>query len=205
MFSTLQARPADPILGLTVKFHADSNPHKINLGPGIYQDGAGLTPVLGCVKAAEQHRVDSETTKAYINSAGSALFNEKITALNFGDHRVIRENRVRTVSTPGGTGALRIAGELIRTCGAGAAIWVSNPTWANHAGVFSAAGLQVKTYPYYDHDNKCLDFGNMMALEQPEMVAQAVEQFVARLAHQAAGRGAWAFRGLSHPRPGAKI
>lgn len=164
MFSELKPRPADPILGLSVKFKADSNPNKIDLGAGIYKDAAGNTPVLACVKAAEQHRVDTETSKTYINSAGSALFNERITALNLGsDHRVVRENRIRTVSTPGGTGALRIAGELINTTRPGATIWVSNPTWANHAGVFTAAGLQVKTYPYYDYENKCLDFDGMMA------------------------------------------
>jgi aspartate aminotransferase len=164
MFSELKQRPADPILGLSVKFKADSNPSKIDLGAGIYKDEAGNTPVLACVKAAEQHRVDTETSKTYINSAGSALFNERITALSLGsEHRVVRENRIRTVSTPGGTGALRIAGELINTTKPGATIWVSNPTWANHAGVFTAAGLQVKTYPYYDYDNKCLDFDGMMA------------------------------------------
>ena len=162
MFSELEPRPADPILGLTVKFNADSNPNKIDLGAGIYKDNHGQTPVLNCVKAAEQLRVDRETTKAYINSAGSALYNEKIAQLNFGDHRVIQEKRIRTISTPGGTGALRIAGELIKTCKAGTAIWVSNPTWANHAGVFNAAGLAVKTYPYYDYENKCLDFAGMM-------------------------------------------
>ena len=162
MFSELQARPADPILGLSVKFAADSNPNKIDLGAGIYKDEAGDTPVLACVKAAEQFRIDNESSKTYINSAGSSLFNEKIVALNFGDHRVVRENRVRTISTPGGTGALRIAGELIGTCKAGGTIWVSNPTWANHAGVFTAAGLQVKSYPYYDYENKCLDFAAMM-------------------------------------------
>jgi aspartate aminotransferase len=163
MFSDLTKRPADPILGLSVKFKADSNPSKIDLGAGIYKDESGNTPVLACVKAAEQYRVDNETTKTYINSAGSALFNEKITALNLGDHRVIRENRVRTVSTPGGTGALRIAGEFIRACKPGTTIWVSNPTWANHDGVFSAAGLTVKSYPYYDYENKCLDFEGMLA------------------------------------------
>lgn len=164
MFSELKQRPADPILGLSVKFRADGNPNKIDLGAGIYKDEAGNTPVLACVKAAEQHRVDSELTKSYINSAGSALFNERITALNLGsDHRVVRENRIRTISTPGGTGALRIAGELINTTKPGATIWVSNPTWANHAGVFTAAGLQVKTYPYYDYENKCLDFDGMLA------------------------------------------
>ena len=167
MFSQLEPRPADPILGLTVKFKADSNPNKIDLGPGIYKDEAGNTPVLECVKAAEQFRVDNETTKAYINSAGSALYNERISALNLGDHKVISEGRIRTISTPGGTGALRVAGEFIRTCKPGATIWVSNPTWANHQGVFSAAGLTVKSYPYYDYDNKCLDFAAMVeALKQ---------------------------------------
>jgi aspartate aminotransferase len=163
MFSELQQRPADPILGLSVKFRADNKPNKIDLGAGIYKDEAGHTPVLQCVKTAEKLRFENETSKAYISSAGSPLFNKKIAALNLGDHRVIRENRIRTISTPGGTGALRIAGEFIKTCSAGATIWVSNPTWANHAGVFTAAGLTVKTYPYYDYDNKCLDFAGMVA------------------------------------------
>lgn len=163
MFSQLQPRPADPILGLTVKFAADTNPLKIDLGAGIYKDEAGNTPVLACVKEAEQFRVDNELTKSYINSMGSGLFNEKITELMLGQHRVISENRIRTLSTPGGTGALRTAGEFINTCRPGATIWVSNPTWANHLGVFTAAGLTVKTYPYYDYDNNCLDFEAMLA------------------------------------------
>lgn len=163
MFSHLTPAPADPILGLSVKFKADGNPKKIDLGPGIYKDEHGHTPVLECVKAAEQHRVNTESSKTYINSAGSPLFCSKISELNLGDHRVIRENRIRTISAPGGTGALRIAGEFINRCTPGATIWVSDPTWANHQGVFAAAGLTVKTYPYYDFDNKSLDFEGMMA------------------------------------------
>jgi len=163
MFSQLKPRPADPILGLSVKFKADDNPNKIDLGAGIYKDDLGRTPVLDCVKAAEKLRTTQEDSKAYLGSAGSALFNEKIAALNLGDHRVIRENRIRTVSTPGGTGALRVAGEFINTCTPGATIWVSDPTWANHQGVFTAAGLKVKTYPYYDYENKTLNFAGLVA------------------------------------------
>jgi len=163
MFTILKQLPADPILGLSVKFKADNNPNKIDLGAGIYKDVTGHTPVLACVKTAEQFRVDNETTKAYISSAGSALFNEKMTELILGDHKVITQNRVRTVSTPGGTGALRVAGEFIKTCTPGATIWVSNPTWANHQGVFKAAGLNIKTYPYYDYENNNLDFDGMLA------------------------------------------
>ncbi len=147
MFSKLTQLPADPILGLSVKFKADVNPNKIDLGAGIYKDENGDTPVLSCVKIAERFRLENEKSKAYLGSAGSALFNEKITSLMLGDHQVIRENRIRTVSTPGGTGALRTAGEFIKTCTPGTTIWVSNPTWANHQGVFTAAGLNVKTYP----------------------------------------------------------
>lgn len=162
MFSQLKQLPADPILGLSVKFKADSNPKKIDLGAGIYKDAVGNTPVLDCVKIAEQFRVDNEASKAYLGSTGSPLFNAKMTELILGDHNVIRDNRIRTVSTPGGTGALRIAGEFIKKCTPGATIWVSNPTWANHKGVFEAAGLIVKTYPYYDYENNCLDFDGMI-------------------------------------------
>lgn len=167
MFTQLKQLPPDPILGLSVKFKADPNSDKIDLGAGIYKDDTGHTPILACVKTAEQFRTDNESSKAYLGSAGSALFNDRITLLNFGDHKVVRENRIRTVSTPGGTGALRIAGEFINACKSGATIWVSNPTWANHQGVFTAAGLKIETYPYYDYDNKCLDFPSMVkALKQ---------------------------------------
>lgn len=167
MFSQLQQPPADPILGLSVKFKTDNNPNKIDLGPGVYKDETGNTPILACVKTAEKFRNEQETTKTYLGSTGSALFNDRIAALILGDHKAIRENRVRTVSTPGGTGALRIAGELINKSKPGATIWVSNPTWANHQGVFTAAGLNIKTYPYYDYENKTLDFEGMVeALKQ---------------------------------------
>jgi len=164
MFASLKALPADPILGLLAKYREDTNPKKIDLGVGVYKNEAGETTVLDCVKKAEQHRTDTETSKVYIGPTGSPLFNDEMANLIFGaDHKVLNENRARTVSTPGGTGALRVAAEFIKSCKAGATIWVSNPTWANHTGLFEAAGLTVKTYPYYDHENKNLDFDGMLA------------------------------------------
>ena len=163
MFDSLKALPADPILGLGIKYKKDTNPLKIDLGVGVYKDAAGNTPILNCVKKAEQHRLSTELSKAYISPGGSPLFNAEIAKLIFGsDHKVLAEGRARTISTPGGTGALRVAGEFIQSCKAGATIWVSNPTWANHNGVFAAAGLNVKTYPYYDYENKSLDFDGML-------------------------------------------
>jgi aspartate aminotransferase len=164
MFASLKALPADPILGLLAKYREDTNPNKIDLGVGVYKNEAGETTVLDCVKKAEQHRTDTETSKVYIGPTGSTLFNDEMSKLIFGnEHKVLAENRARTVSTPGGTGALRVAAEFIKSCKAGATIWVSNPTWANHTGLFEAAGLKVKTYPYYDYENKNLDFDGMLA------------------------------------------
>jgi len=163
MFGNLQAQPADPILGLLAKYKEDTNPQKIDLGVGVYKNEAGHTAILDCVKKAEKFRLDTEDTKVYIGPTGSPLFNEKMTNLIFTpDHKVVNENRVRTVSTPGGTGALRAAAEFIKSCKTNATIWVSNPTWANHTGLFQAAGLTVKTYPYYDYENKTLDFDGML-------------------------------------------
>ena len=168
MFASLKASPVDPILGLLAKYREDTNPKKIDLGVGVYKNEAGETTVLNCVKKAEQHRTDTETSKVYLGPTGSTLFNDEMSKLIFGEeHKVLNQNRVRTVSTPGGTGALRVAAEFIKSCKAGATIWVSNPTWANHTGLFEAAGLIVKTYPYYDYENKNLDFEGMLsALKQ---------------------------------------
>ncbi len=162
MFGSLKALPADPILGLLAKYREDVNPQKIDLGVGVYKDEAGHTAILNCVKKAEKYRHDNEDTKVYIGPTGSPLFNEEMAKLIFGHHKVLIENRARTVSTPGGTGALRVAAEFIKSCKAGTTIWVSNPTWANHTGLFEAAGLTVKTYPYYDYENKTLDFDGML-------------------------------------------
>ncbi|MGR6502396.1 amino acid aminotransferase [Shewanella sp. Koi 1] len=164
MFNSLVAMPADPILGLLTQYREDSHPQKVDLGVGVYKDPAGNTPILNCVKKAEKFRLDTETTKVYIGPTGSPQFNTLITELAFGsDHSAIITNRIRTVSTPGGTGALRVAGDFIKRCNPNAVLWVSDPTWANHTGLFEAAGITVKTYPYYDYDTKSLKFDEMLS------------------------------------------
>ncbi|GIU34259.1 aminotransferase [Shewanella colwelliana] len=164
MFETLTPMPADPILGLMTKYREDTHANKVDLGVGVYKDEQGHTPILHCVKIAEQHRIDTEETKVYIGPTGSASFNQLLGELAFGqDNPALLADRVRTVSTPGGTGALRVAADFIKRLNPNAVVWVSDPTWANHTGLFEAAGLSVKTYPYYDHDNKTLKFEEMLS------------------------------------------
>ncbi|MGL5047089.1 MAG: amino acid aminotransferase [Shewanella sp.] len=164
MFNSLIAMPADPILGLLTQYREDTHPQKVDLGVGVYKDPRGVTPILSCVKKAEKFRLDTETTKVYIGPTGSPAFNTLMTELAFGvEHCAILANRIRTVSTPGGTGALRVAADFIKRCNPNAVLWVSDPTWANHTGLFDAAGITVKTYPYYDYDSKSLKFDEMLA------------------------------------------
>ncbi|WKE63963.1 aspartate/tyrosine/aromatic aminotransferase [Gallaecimonas kandeliae] len=161
MFESLHALPADPILGLSVAYQKDGNPNKVDLGVGVYKTETGETPIMKAVALAQRQRIDTETTKTYVSSAGDAGFNDKLAKLVFGAENPVLARQC-TVTTPGGTGALRMAAELIKRCHPGATVWVTNPTWANHTALFQDAGLVVKSYRYFDKDNSCVDFAGMM-------------------------------------------
>ena len=163
MFNEVQMAPADPILGLTEAFKKDPNPDKVNLGVGVYKDDSGTTPIMVSVKAAEEKMLKSETTKGYLAITGREDYALAVQQLVFGaENDIIASKRAVTAQTPGGTGALRVAGDVLKQVSPKAAIWVSDPTWANHIGVFGAAGLEIKKYPYYKAETKSLDFEGMM-------------------------------------------
>jgi aspartate/tyrosine/aromatic aminotransferase len=164
MFEQFTPAPPDAILGLTEAFRKDPNPNKINLGVGVYKDATGNTPVLATVKEAEKRLLQNEKTKTYLPIDGSPAFNSATQTLLFGpDHEIIRSKRAATAQAPGGTGALRVAADTIAKLMKGATVWISNPTWPNHPSVFQAAGLQVKTYPYFNAKSNDLDFEAMLA------------------------------------------
>nr|WP_275668051.1 amino acid aminotransferase [Photobacterium phosphoreum] len=159
MFEKITAAPADPILGLTDDFKADPRTHKINLGVGIYKNEAGNTPILATVKKAEAILLAQETTKSYLGIPGTPEYGLAVQQLLFGaDSTLIAEKRIQTAQAPGGTGALRVAAEFIKRQLGDVTVWISNPTWANHHGVFGAAGLDTKTYGYYNAQTKDIDF-----------------------------------------------
>jgi len=164
MFEKLEMAPADAILGLTEAFKRDTTPGKINLGVGVYKDAAGNTPVLQSVRLAQEKIIANETTKTYLPITGDPDFGRLTQLLLFGsESAVLTKKRACTAHTPGGTGALRAAADFIKRCCGDAAVWVSDPTWANHPAIFDAAGLEVKTYPYYDAEKKDLAFDAMIA------------------------------------------
>jgi aspartate aminotransferase/aromatic-amino-acid transaminase len=163
MWKSVTAAPADSILGLTEAFNNDPNPNKVNLGAGVYKDDQGVTPVLDCVKDVERILLGTEQSKSYLPIAGDPVYTACVQRLIFGENsEVISSSRAATAHAPGGTGALRIGAELIRAFRPAAAVWVSSPTWANHNGIFAAAGFEVKSYPYYNSDTKGLNYEQMI-------------------------------------------
>ncbi len=163
MFETIEMAPADPILGLTETFKKDHRAGKINLGVGIYMNDNGVTPIFESVRRAEKRLLEKETSKTYLPIPGSPEYGAAVQQLIFGAcHEIVAGKRAVTAQTPGGTGALRVGADFVKRMFPKARMWVSAPTWENHAGVFNAAGLEVATYPYYDADKKALAFDEMM-------------------------------------------
>ncbi|WP_376779368.1 amino acid aminotransferase [Pseudomonas lopnurensis] len=166
-FGQISRVPGDPILGLMELYRSDPNPAKIDLGVGVYKDSQGLTPIPRAVKLAEQRLVDSEQTKSYIGGHGDPQFGAQLLRLVLGGRSIaLSEHRAGCTQTPGGTGALRLAGEFIAKCLPGRGIWLSDPTWPIHETLFAAARLPVNHYPYVGADNRLDVDGMLAALQQ---------------------------------------
>lgn len=160
MFEFLPIAPPDSILGLSDAFTNDPRPNKINLTVGVFKDDSGRTPILASVKKAEEILLRSETTKSYMPIEGHPGYLKAVVDLVFG--KSIEHARVASAQTPGGTGALRVGADTVAKHFPGTRIWLSNPTWANHASIFQAAGLETPVYPYLSADKTALDFSAMI-------------------------------------------
>ena len=159
MFEALAMAPADPIMGLNDAYKKDANPNKINLGIGVYRDGDSKTPIFESVKTVEERLLAEEDTKNYLDIDGDGAYNRAVQDLLWGaDHEIVTRGRAGTAQTPGGTGALRIAGDFISRHFPHARVWISDPTWANHPKIFESAGVPTSTYRYYDPASHGLNF-----------------------------------------------
>ncbi len=164
MWQNVKAAPADSILGLTEAFRNDPNGQKVNLGVGVYKDEAGKTPILNCVKAAEKILLEKEGTKSYLPISGDPVYAQEVQKLLFGKaSEVIESGRAVTAHAPGGTGALRVGGDLLKKFYPAAKVWLSKPTWANHRGVFQTAGFDLADYAYYNPQTRAVDFAAMIS------------------------------------------
>jgi aspartate/tyrosine/aromatic aminotransferase len=159
MFEILSPAPPDSILGLNEAFRNDPNPAKVNLSVGVFKDDSGKTPILQCVKQAEQRLLSQESSKSYLPIDGIPEYDAAVREMLFGaGHEVLTSQRAVTAQTPGGTGSLRVAADFLKRSFPQARIWLTKPTWENHQNVFQSAGLQVEFVPYYEPAKLGIDF-----------------------------------------------
>lgn len=160
MFETLQAQKPDAILALVQMFREDPRENKLDLGVGVYKDGTGNTPVMRAIKAAEQKLWANETTKSYTALTGDPGFADAMAKLVLGD--AVPRDAICAAATPGGTGAVRQAFEMIKMARPDARVFVSNPTWPNHPSILAYLGIEMVPYRYFDNETRGVAFEAML-------------------------------------------
>ena len=164
LLSAVELAPRDPILGISEAYAADKNPHKVNLGVGMYYDDTGKLPLLDCVRQAEHEMTAKGAARGYLPIDGIAAYDKAVQALVFGaDSDVITSGRTITLQALGGTGGLKIGADFLRRFAPAAQVYISDPSWENHRALFEGAGFAVQTYAYFDPKTRGLDFDDMLA------------------------------------------
>ena len=161
MLSNLTAQPQDKILALVGAYQADPRQDKIDLGVGVYKDSTGATPIMRAVKSAEELLWQVQKTKSYVGLAGDPAFSTAMFELVLDGS--VAADRLSAVATPGGTGAVRQALELIKIASPDAKVWLSNPTWPNHPSIVNYLGMPLAEYRYFNTETGSVDFEGMLA------------------------------------------
>ena len=163
LFTAVEMAPRDPILGLNEQFNADANPHKVNLGVGVYYDDDGKLPLLQCVQEAERQMMESPKARGYLPIDGIAAYDSAVRNLVFGaENEAVKTGRVATIQALGGTGGLKVGADFLKRMSPGATVLISDPSWENHRALFTQAGFAVDTYPYYSAEKRGIDFDGML-------------------------------------------
>ena len=161
MLSSLKPSPADPILQIIAEFQADPRPEKIDLGVGVYKDGAGLTVIPKAVKMAERRILESQETKSYLGLLGDVGFADLMKGLVLGD--AAPAGRTSAIQTAGGGGALFILMDLARQANPDLTLWLSTPTWGNHHAIAGGLGLKTAAYAYFNYETRAVEADKMFA------------------------------------------
>lgn len=160
MFQKVDAYAGDPILSLMERFKEDPRSDKVNLSIGLYYDAEGTIPQLQAVAAAEEKlNAAPHGASLYLPMEGLSGYRSAIAPLLFGaDSLALREGRIATIQTLGGSGALKVGADFLKTYFPDSQVWVSDPTWENHIAIFSGAGFTVNTYPWFDDESRGVRF-----------------------------------------------
>ncbi|HFK5407915.1 TPA: aromatic amino acid transaminase [Escherichia coli] len=163
MFQKVDAYAGDPILTLMERFKEDPRSDKVNLSIGLYYNEDGIIPQLQAVAEARLN-AQPHGASLYLPMEGLNSYRHAIAPLLFGaDHPVLKQQRVATIQTLGGSGALKVGADFLKRYFPESGVWVSDPTWENHVAIFAGAGFEVSTYPWYDEATNGVRFNDLLA------------------------------------------
>ncbi|WP_140917917.1 amino acid aminotransferase [Limnobaculum xujianqingii] len=165
MFQHVNAYAGDPILSLMGEFSKDKRESKVNLSIGLYYDEQGRIPVLDSVSQARERLFKTNHDPlVYLPMDGMPVYRTVTQHLLLGENNpALVANRVATIQTLGGSGALKVGADFLHTYFPESEVWVSNPTWDNHVAIFEGAGIKVNRYPYFDSETRGVAFEQMLA------------------------------------------
>ncbi|ASG56374.1 MAG TPA: aromatic amino acid transaminase [Salmonella bongori] len=165
MFQKVDAYAGDPILSLMERFKDDPRHDKVNLSIGLYYNEEGIIPQLNAVAEAEARlNAQPQGASLYLPMEGLNTYRHTIAPLLFGaGHPVLQQQRVATIQTLGGSGALKVGADFLKRYFPDSGVWVSDPTWENHVAIFTGAGFEVSTYPWYDESTHGVRFNDLLA------------------------------------------
>ncbi|KAF5100283.1 hypothetical protein DV451_002634 [Geotrichum candidum] len=164
----IDAVQPDAIFALMAKCKADTFKQKVDLGVGAYRDNSGHPWVLPVVKKVDEIiSSDPSLNHEYLPIAGLPAFTSASAKVILGNNSpALVEDRVASIQTISGTGANHLGSLFLKhfpaSPNAAGTIYISNPTWANHATIFKNVGLNVKQYPYWNPETLSLDFDGLI-------------------------------------------
>ena len=161
MFENLKLQSEDKIMALMSLYKADERKEKIDLGVGVYKDNKGQTPIMDAVQKATRILNNTQKTKSYVGLSGNLGFIDNISQLVLAD--VVPKNQIIGAQAPGGTGAFHQLLLLIRSMEKDKRVWISSPSWPNHAAILNHLGIQFNNYNYFDYDTCEVNFSRMMS------------------------------------------
>ncbi|MGJ8580863.1 MAG: aromatic amino acid transaminase [Psychromonas sp.] len=149
MLENLPVVEGDPLWALLHQFNDDQRAHKIDMLVGVYRDETGQTPVMQEVQKAELTLAKAAQSKSYKMLSGNLEFNDHIARFLLGNSARLDEQC--TIQTVGGSGALRVLGDLIATLSPQAVVWNTEPGYLNHRPLMEGAGLTVSPFRWQHH------------------------------------------------------
>ena len=161
MFENLKLQSEDKIMALMSLYKADERKEKIDLGVGVYKNNKGQTPIMDAVQKASRILNNTQKTKSYVGLSGNLGFIDNISQLVLAD--AVPKNQIIGAQAPGGTGAFHQLLLLIRSMENDKRVWISSPSWPNHAAILNHLGIQFNNYNYFDYDTCEVNFSRMMS------------------------------------------